>query len=175
MSGLLFLHELYLHMHWADAKVWDVAISIPEDKQTEKLKTVLYHHHITQYAFYHIWMNLPMEFPEISKFRTMMEVAQWASGYPEQVQSFLRELKPEDLDKEIKIPWSGRLEKMIGRKPAQTNLAQSLLQVQSHSAYHRGQANALIRQLQAEPPLVDFIAWIWLGKPQARWPQKEGK
>jgi hypothetical protein len=27
--------------------------------------------------------------------------------------------------------------------------------------------NARLRELGAEPPLTDFIAWIWFGKPQA--------
>jgi uncharacterized damage-inducible protein DinB len=39
----------------------------------------------------------------------------------------------------------------------------------SHTAYHRGQVNTRLRELGGDPPLVDFIAWIWMGKPGAEW------
>jgi hypothetical protein len=32
-----------------------------------------------------------------------------------------------------------------------------------------GQVNVRLRELGCEPPLVDFIAWIWLGQPSADW------
>ena len=44
------------------------------------------------------------------------------------------------------------------------------MQVALHSTYHRGQINARIRELGGEPPLTDFIAWVWAGKPQPSWP-----
>jgi uncharacterized damage-inducible protein DinB len=39
----------------------------------------------------------------------------------------------------------------------------------SHSTYHRGQVNSILRQLGAEPPLTDFIAYLWLGRPDPDW------
>jgi uncharacterized damage-inducible protein DinB len=39
-----------------------------------------------------------------------------------------------------------------------------------HSTYHRGQVNARLRELGIEPPLTDYIAWIWFGRPEAEWP-----
>ena len=38
-----------------------------------------------------------------------------------------------------------------------------------HSTYHRGQVNVRLRELGGEPQLVDFIAWVWEGKPRAVW------
>lgn len=37
------------------------------------------------------------------------------------------------------------------------------------STYHRGQANSRLRELGGKPPLVDYIAWIWFGRPAPRW------
>jgi uncharacterized damage-inducible protein DinB len=34
----------------------------------------------------------------------------------------------------------------------------------------RAQVNTRLRELGATPPLVDFIAWAWFGKPAAEWP-----
>ena len=33
-----------------------------------------------------------------------------------------------------------------------------------------GQINARLREIGGEPPLVDYIAWIWLGRPTVNWP-----
>jgi uncharacterized damage-inducible protein DinB len=44
-----------------------------------------------------------------------------------------------------------------------------MLQVASHSTYHRGQINTRFRELGGEPAIVDLIAWVWLGKPKASW------
>ncbi len=170
MAILNVLKELFHHMNWADAKIWGTVLSNPDAQKNEKLKTVLYHFHLTQYAFYHIWLDLPIEFPTISEFKSMKEIARWASKYPELSQSFLSGLKEEDLGRLINIPWSNRFEKLLGKKPSDTNLAETILQVTSHSSYHRGQVNSHIRTLNGEPPMVDFIAWIWLGKPIAVWP-----
>ena len=42
-------------------------------------------------------------------------------------------------------------------------------QVASHSTYHRGQVNARLREVGGTPPLVDYIAWIWFGRPAPNW------
>ena len=148
MAVLNILRELFKHMNWADAKTWDTVLSNTAAQKNEKLTNVLYHLHITQYAFYYIWLDLPLEFPTVSDFDNMDELARWSSKYPELSQSFLSGLKEEDLDKVISIPWSTRLEKLLGKQPSDTNLAETLLQVTAHSSYHRGQVNSLIRTLK---------------------------
>jgi uncharacterized damage-inducible protein DinB len=42
-----------------------------------------------------------------------------------------------------------------------------------HSAHHRGQALRRLRELGVEPPLCDFIVWIWTGRPDADWGEEE--
>jgi uncharacterized damage-inducible protein DinB len=44
-----------------------------------------------------------------------------------------------------------------------------MIQVATHSTYHRGQVNARLREVGGEPPLVDYIAWIWFGRPAPEW------
>jgi len=170
MQVINILKELFSHMSWADAKVWDTVLSLQDAEKDKKLKLMLYHYHVTKRAFYVIWKDLPLEFQELSEFENLQAIANWASTYPALIQPFLEDLKEEDLNRIIKIPWSDRLEKIIGKKPAAANLAETMIQVATHSSYHRGQVNSRIRELNGEPPLVDFIAWVWLGKPAAVWP-----
>jgi uncharacterized damage-inducible protein DinB len=67
------------------------------------------------------------------------------------------------------VPWSKLLAERIGREPEQVTIGETMLQVAFHSTYHRGQANTRLRELGGKPPLVDYIAWIWLGRPAPRW------
>ena len=61
-------------------------------------------------------------------------------------------------------------EQRLGRKPSGTTVGETGLQVALHSTYHRGQVTARLREVGGEPPLVDYIAWVWLGRPAAEWP-----
>ena len=67
------------------------------------------------------------------------------------------------------LPWSSFFAKRAGFEPHPSTLGETLLQLPSHSTYHRGQVNTRLRELGATPPLVDFIAWVWAGKPPAKW------
>jgi len=40
----------------------------------------------------------------------------------------------------------------------------------SRGPRHRGQVAARLREIGGEPPLVDFIAWVRLGRPEPVWP-----
>jgi uncharacterized damage-inducible protein DinB len=166
MSVLDHLKQLFDHMNWADATIWNTILNTPETQNNDKLKKIIFHYHITQYAFYYIWKSLPMEFPRLKEFQSMNEISKWASEYPDKARTYISDLKEEDLNNVIHIPWAERLVETLGQKPADSTLAEQMFQVAAHSSYHRGQVNSLIRESGGEPPLVDFIAWVWLGKPK---------
>jgi len=67
------------------------------------------------------------------------------------------------------MPWIAEYEQQIGRRFEKPTLGETMFQVTSHSTYHRGQVNMRLRGIGGEPPLVDFIAWVWFGKPTAEW------
>ena len=170
MNSLDILKELIDHMHWADAKIWTTVLSIPEAQEDEKLKKILHHYQLSKYAFYYIRSGLPQEFPELDTFKKLRDMAQWAAEYPKLMQTYMAGLKEQDLSRKINTPWSDRLEEILGQKPVDANLAETILQVAVHCSHHRGQVNSRIRELKGEPPLVDFIAWVWYDKPKAVWP-----
>jgi uncharacterized damage-inducible protein DinB len=170
MYSLYILKELMDHMNWADAKIWTTVLSIPEAEDDEELIKILHHYQLSKYAFYYTRSGLPQEFPEIDTFNTLRDMAQWAAEYPKLIQTYIAGLKEADLSRIIKTPSYDRLEKILGQKPLDANLAETILQVAVHCSHHRGQVNSRIRELKSEPPLVDFIAWVWLGKPDAVWP-----
>ena len=46
---------------------------------------------------------------------------------------------------------------------------ESVIQIVLHTAHHRAQLCTRLREPGVEPPLVDFIAWVWQGKPGPVW------
>jgi uncharacterized damage-inducible protein DinB len=78
---------------------------------------------------------------------------------------FLNAVDHDALGRRIVMPWSGELARDLGRQPEPPTLAETMFQVTSHSTYHRGQINTRLRLVGGQPPLVDYIAWIWIGRP----------
>lgn len=169
MSALDFVRPLYLHMEWADALVWQRVFACGATADDERIRLVLYHIHMVQHAFLSVWRNTPMDRKEVSYFPDLASIARWGRDAHAQLKSHLDAVDGGAIDANLKLPWSDRLVAALGRTAAPTTLAETMLQVPMHSLYHRGQVNARLRELGGEPPLVDFIAWLWLDKPQPAW------
>ena len=73
------------------------------------------------------------------------------------------------LARPLVMPWVARDQKQLGRTFDVATVGETAFQVVSHSTHHRAQANSRLRAVGGEPPLVDFIAWIWFGRPAAPW------
>ena len=160
---------LLKHMQWADAEVWKKVLSFPSAENDERIKKLLYHLHQVQYAFYFLWNELPLEIPKPEEFSDLKSIAKWGFDYQQNLNEFLSSPKSDEKDKVIQIPWSVFVERKIKQKVVPATLEETMMQVASHSTYHRGQINTRFRELGGEPAMVDFIVWIWLGKPKADW------
>lgn len=163
MSDIDTIRDLFRHMEWADATVWR---AVPADLMDERLRTLLHHCHLTQRAFLNVWRHAAMDFVKLDAFPTNAALAQWAREYHEDVKPFVDAIDEVSLSDPVHMPWA---ERFAGRVPGPVTLRDTLHQVAAHSTYHRGQANARLRELGATPPLVDYIAWIWHERPAAEW------
>lgn len=164
------LTDLYRHMEWADAALWAAVLASRAAQADAKLQKYLYHLHLTQRAFLRIWRGEPRETP-YPTFNDAPSLMQWARSYYSEAFAYLEAQSDEKLSAPMPVPWADMVERRIGRAPAATTIGETALQVVLHSMYHRGQANARLREVGGEPPLVDYIAWIWLGRPAPQWPQ----
>lgn len=162
------LQDLVRQMEWADALVWRSALALPAAVSDALVRDRLYHVHTVQWAYLQIWRGDPVEIPEPSSFDDLGALRAWARGYYRSVPGYLDALEPGDLGREVQFPWAGQLVERWGEVHPAT-LAQTIVQVASHSTYHRGQVNTRLRELGGEPPLTDFIAWIWRGRPEPEW------
>jgi uncharacterized damage-inducible protein DinB len=170
-------------MEWADAKVWQTALALDTTLSDETLRARLHHIHQVQRVFLSVWQGAFAHLQDGDERRAAVmawvskgnelrgaELLAWGEIYHRDVQSYLDSLSEEALSQIVTLPWGEMVAARIGQTPAPSTLAETLQQVTMHSAYHRGQVNIQLRELGAEPPLVDFIAWVWLGKPAAHWP-----
>lgn len=166
MASLENTTLLLQHMQWADNEVWKKVLSFEAAQNDERIKNLFYHLHQVQYAFYFLWNEAPIEIPKPEEFADLKSIAKWGYAYQQKLIEFLASTKANEKDKVIQIPWSVFVERKIKQKVVPATLEETMLQVALHSTYHRGQINIRFRELGGEPPTVDFIVWIWLGKPK---------
>lgn len=163
------LRQLLEHMPWADALVWTEVMAVPTAAADRRLTELLHHVHEVQCAYLQLFRDEPVSIPEIASFDTPARLMSWGRECHEGLREFAWALDTEALEREVRFPWAKQLASQFG-DVGRTDVRQALLQLASHSAYHRGQINTRIRQLGGEPPLTDFVAWVWRGQPPADWP-----
>jgi uncharacterized damage-inducible protein DinB len=73
------------------------------------------------------------------------------------------------LARPLVMPWVAQYEQQLGRTFDVATVGETACQVVSHSTHHRAQVNGRLRAVGGDPPLVDFIAWIWFGRPAPPW------
>lgn len=167
--NLPLLRSLFGHMEWADASVWRTVIEDPHAGEDDWILDNLLHLHVVQRAYLSIWKGESLSSMERSDFTLPEDMRRWAQAYYPEANRFLGELDEERLDEVISIPWTRFVEERLGSPPGPATLGDMVFQVATHSVHHRAQVNRRIREVGGSPGLVDYIAWIWLGRPAAAW------
>ncbi|MBV9774034.1 MAG: damage-inducible protein DinB [Gemmatimonadetes bacterium] len=167
------LRQLMRHMEWADSLAWNAVLTHPASEGDAPTRERLMHVHGVQWAYLQIWRGEPLDLPDPSSFHDLPAVRAWGRGYHAAAVGFMESLDPATLGNEIHFPWAAQLVQRFGALHPST-LSQTILQITSHSTYHRGQVNARLREIGGEPPLTDFIVWVWRGEPAPEWPSEGG-
>ncbi|HKI87178.1 MAG TPA: DinB family protein [Thermoanaerobaculia bacterium] len=165
------LVDLARHASWADALVWTAVLGYPEAARDGKIHAWLYHAHSVQRVYATLWRGEEPRIPEENGLAGALVLARWGYGANRAVLSYLRTASESDLERILELPWAKRLEEKYG-PIAPVTVAETALQVAMHSTHHRGQLAARLRELGGEAPTVDFISWLWRGKPEAEWPEE---
>lgn len=168
MEATAIIGELIQHMEWADFVVFLSILGKPQVEEDELLLKRLRHIHLVQKAFFDVWQHQPIN-PHATDLLNARELAGFARSLHREIQEFQRSLSSVDLDRVIHLPWSEQVSRTLGFEIANPSLGQTLLQVTAHSSYHRGQVNSRLRELGIDPPMTDFIAWVWARKPSPAW------
>ena len=164
------LRQLIRHMEWSDAEVWRAVLACAPAAGDQRLRDLLTHLHLVQRLFLAVWRKEPVDLSKgRPEFATVADLRNWAQTYYAEANSFLDRLDEPGLTIDVSMPWIKGFEAQLGRTFSTPTLGETIFQVTSHSTYHRGQVNARLREVGGEPPLVDYIAWIWFGRPEPDW------
>jgi uncharacterized damage-inducible protein DinB len=164
------LRQLIRHMEWADAEVWRAVMAHEPATHDTRLRDLLTHLHMVQRIFLMVWQKQQLD-PSRGRpeFVTAADVRASAQAYYGEVHAFLETIDDASLTREVVMPFVKAMEAQLERTLSTTTLGETIFQVSSHSTYHRGQVNARLREIGGQPPLVDYIAWIWFGRPEPNW------
>ena len=160
--------DLFRQMEWADAAVWRAVMAKPEIAADERVLVLLLHLHAVQRAFLLMWKREPVDVEALYAKRDAPALIAWARTYYPEAEAFMADAEPR-LNELVEMPWLAHFEKQFGRPLHAPTLAETFVQVPMHSMYHRAQVNTRIRELGGVPAAVDFINWVWHGKPDPEW------
>jgi uncharacterized damage-inducible protein DinB len=169
MDSRNYLAGLVHQMAWADAYIWTSVLASPIAASDSRLLTTFHHLHFVQHLFRRAWNNEPLELPERTVFSTATALAEWGRDAHLTIDAFFDSTETAALDAQFREPWTGQFEARFPGPAAPHSLGESIVQVALHTGHHRGQACTRLRELGGQPPTVDFIVWLWAGKPAPDW------
>ena len=153
--------------------MWGAVVACEAARTDGKLRERLYHLHVVQCAFLRAWRGEPRDAP-YPTFENTLSLGTWARSDHGEALASVESLNDEAVSQPMPLPWAESVAKRLGRSPATTTVAETMLQVSLHSAHHRGQVATHLREIGGVPPLVDYVAWVWFGRPEASWPALPG-
>ncbi|MCY4024828.1 MAG: damage-inducible protein DinB [Acidobacteria bacterium] len=161
------LRQLCAHMEWADAKVWSAILAAEEARDDARLRDKLRHLHETQQQYLGMWTGRPPRSAESAD--SLAAVHEWAQPFYAAARSFVDATGAEAMAGTVSGVFAERMQHYLGPPQGTVTLADTVVQVVTHTTHHRGQVMTRLREIGGEPPLVDYVIWLWSGKPAAAW------
>ncbi len=162
MNLISVINDLFRHLYWADSLMWQSVLKTPSAIEDQTIRQRLHHIHISQKAWLRIWRGKTVD-AKSGESLNLDELSRWAHEYHDDVLKYVEGLEEPELERAIDVPG-------IENEVLKPKLGDTMIQITSHSTYHRGQVTTRLRELGGEPNQTDFIMWIWSGKPKAQWP-----
>ena len=167
MDGREF-RDLLTHMEWADAETWRAVRSLDAAQLDERLRWLFHHSHLVQSIYLQAWRGDAFALTELKAYPDLTAIHAWSRPYYPLVAAFAETIDESRFVQPVDFPWSQMIVEKFG-KMLPASLSESAWQVFTHTAYHRGQIATRIREIGGEPPPVDFLYWVWAGKPAPQW------
>ena len=158
--------DLFAYTAWANASVLDAATALGADAWTRRLggsfpslQAVLAHTAGGERVWLDRWTGrAPTTFPAFTVDPSIADLREAFRAVEAERAAWLATLS----DDALAAPYPYTL--FSGESSAEP-LADQVTHLTNHSTYHRGQAAAMIRAMDAAPPPTDFIRWARLGRP----------
>jgi uncharacterized damage-inducible protein DinB len=155
------LQQLLRYSEWTDAEFFARCANADE-----KLRKQTHHMTFVQNAFLDVLQQKEFVFPDPNALSPPIQDLQMkCQDNYSRMMAYLNSLTESDLNERVHIPWfPGQLK---------LNIGEALLQVVMHTQHHRGQNLEYIhRSAAGKSSPIDWIVWIYKGKPAANWGQR---
>lgn len=158
------LREMYSHQAWADAEHWKALEDFPASLDDSEIRTRQHHYHLTQHTF--LWLAEGSEKPfartTAADFRSEADLKHYCRDFNTRACRFLDAAPESRMQEPIVIPWGPS-------PPYAITVELALTQAAMHSLHHRAQNAARLHLLGGVPANLDFISWLWQGRPAPDW------
>lgn len=154
------LPALLAHMAWADGvalHVWGKA-----DPDHEELRQRWDHLAGVQEGFLKVLRGEATHWDPNKPLPGFDDLQAWTRRNHEGLAAFTGALSTEGLAREVRVPW-------FPEPPCVITVAEALTQVVMHTQHHRAQMMTRLAQLGHKAINVDYIIWLWKGRPEPRW------
>ena len=162
MPSTLFAHlkDMHDHMAWADAvwfDTWAKSGQLDDDDLLQRVR----HMADVQGAFLMVLKGETVTFQAGPPLPYEALRARTRKNH-DAFQAFFHTSTPEDLGRDIVIPW-------FPGPPCHVTVDEALTQVAMHTQHHRGQLMTRLKALGGKPQNVDYIIWTWKKRPEGHW------
>lgn len=151
------LIDLTRHCIWADAALWSAVEDCPAAGSDSTILERLWHIHLVQYAFVSLVRGETVD-PVKGKGLPAEELREWGQGNALTLHELARLIPDDELSGHFDVPW-------FSDPPIELSRGEAILQACLHSVHHRSQNASRLRELGGDPPMLDYIYWIWKGRP----------
>lgn len=160
------LADLLAHSAWANAEFLSAWLASP-CRDHEELRRRLHHVLVVQNGFVALLRADPFDGAPPTTPPSSAELADAVSASHDELLALVSSLDESALARTVTVPW-------FTNPPCVITAGQALHQVVLHTHHHRGQLMTRLKDLGGEPRDVDYIIWLWQGRPTTRWPSLAG-
>jgi uncharacterized damage-inducible protein DinB len=155
------LRDLMAHCEWANAVFFHTWGKSPA-RDHEEMRRRVRHVVGVQDGFLSVLRGeQPVWSPEVP-IPAFDELRTQALASHAGLRSFTGALDTASLAHQVRIPW-------FPEPPCVITSAEALVQAAMHTQHHRGQFMTRLKDFGGEPKNVDWIIWLWKGRPEPRW------
>jgi uncharacterized damage-inducible protein DinB len=155
------LRDLLAHAEWANAVFFHAWGKSPA-RDHEEMRRRVGHIIGVQAGFLAVLRGEPPGGPPAGPPASYDELKARAETCHAGLRDLAAGLDDAALARTVRIPW-------FPDPPCVITVAQALVQAAMHTQHHRGQCMTRLKDFGGEPKNVDWIIWLWKGKPAARW------
>ncbi len=160
-AGVGLARELLAHSEWADAGLFRAWGRSPA-REHEELRRRAAHMLDVRRGFLSMLGGGPPVMPPGGPPAAFAELRDQTAASHAALRAFAAGLDPEAAARRVRIPF-------FPDPPCVVTVAEGLVQVALHTQHHRGQCMTRLRDHGGEPANVDWIIWLWQGRPAAEW------